>query len=147
MAVIPRSIYRTVEWHLHNVPRLLSEWQEDLAGSLPSGIPVISSGKGSHSDRTAGLALRLAEAKGKQATWQRWNDCISRAQQHFAGMVEGEMALRYYGANTTVMAVAEAMYVDKQTINRYRDRYVSYTALAAACAGLISMDGAMMRDG
>jgi hypothetical protein len=52
------------------------------------------------------------------------------------------MAGRYYGQNTTVLSVAEAMFVDKQTVNRYRDRYVAYLALAAACEGLIDMNKA-----
>lgn len=140
MAVIPRSIYRVVEWHLHNVPRLVSVAREDeLSSLLPSGMPVITGGKGRHSDRTAEAGVRLAGEAAGLARWQRWMDCIRKTERHFAGSVEQEMAGRYYGQNTTVLAVADAMCVDKQTVNRYRDRYVTYLALAAACDGLIDL--------
>lgn len=136
MAVIPRSIYRVVEWHLHNVPRLLAEsLRKEMPSLLPSGVPVISGGKGRHSDRTADIAMSLAD----ESKWQRWMDCISKTERHFSGSMEQDMARRYYGQNTTVLAVADAMCVDKQTVNRYRDRYVAFLALAAACDGLIDM--------
>ncbi|MGI6634203.1 MAG: hypothetical protein ACOX7B_03405 [Christensenellales bacterium] len=143
MAVIPRSIYRVVEWHLHNVPRLVSAAREDeLSSLLPSGMPVITGGKGRHSDRTADAGIRLATDAGRMAQWQRWMDCINATRRHFEGGAEQDMAGRYYGQNTTVLSVAEAMFVDKQTVNRYRDRYVAYLALAAACEGLIDMNKA-----
>ena len=73
------------------------------------------------------------------------------------GMLFGIFAaIRVFSRNTEKRAAENRWYLALRTrlkqralrlINRYRDRYVSYTALAAACAGLISLDGAMMRDG
>lgn len=148
MAVIPRSIYRVVEWHLHNVPRILGELEDGmtltdrdaiLSQQLPSGIPKVGGGRGSHSDRVASAGIALAHRASKNAKWQQWMRCIQQAQWHFDGPVELDMANRYYGTNTTVLAVAEDMFVDKQTVNRYRDKYVTYVALCAACDGLITL--------
>lgn len=57
MAVIPRRIYRTVEWHLHNVPSALAEGDalsESLREAIlsqqpPSGITLSGGHGGGHS--------------------------------------------------------------------------------------------------
>ncbi len=148
MAVIPRSIYRVVEWHLHNVPGILQAFEAGMtpeeramiqSQQLPGSIPQAGGSRGGHSDRVASMGITLANRASKNERWQQWMRCIQQAQWHFEGSVELDMARRYYGANTTVLAVAEAMFVDKQTVNRYRDKYVTYVALAAACEGLISL--------
>ena len=139
MAVIPRSIYREVEWHLHNVPRLIMEAVDEEPDRLPGGIVMVAGSKGRISDRTGDTALRRVEKAKKTAELEQWMACIEATRKHFDGRVEGDMAGRYYGMNKTVLAVADEMYVDKQTVNRYRDRYVAYLALLAACKGLIRM--------
>lgn len=150
MPVIPRGIYRQAEWHLHNVRRCLaamarhgavSPAQREMIESsqLPGGIVEITGIRGGHSDRTGKAGMALAAGWEKQGLYERWLGCIERTERHFAGMPESDMARRYYGQHVTVLAVAEAMYVDRQTVNRYRDRYVTFLALAAACEGLIDL--------
>lgn len=142
MATIPKHIYRMCEQQLHRAagPGCRGRMPEDrpLPSLLPSGIPQVIRGRGGHSDRTAKAGLQLA-AENERDMWLRWVKCIEETERYFEGTPVIDMARRYYGQHVTMIAVAERMYVDKQTAYRYRDRYVTYLAMAAACDGLISL--------
>lgn len=144
MAIIPRGIYRAVEWHLHNVPRLMhqrdrQERADIVYSQMPGGIPCLGGSGGGHSDKAAKAGIALAEKDSRMDRYRQWQRCIDRTKLHFAGEPEFDMVLRYYGTNRTIEKVAGEMFVNKQTVNRYRDKVVAYLALLAACEGLISM--------
>ena len=145
MGVIPRRVYRQCEWQLHNAAkqaRLLREaWEDILEDALPGG-GFARTGGGTPGDRTAGCAIRLGEKSRSVQQAERWLDCIRDTRTHFAGTTDALVADTYYGSGQTILQAADALHYEKQTINRYRDRYVTFLALLAASRGLIDMDKA-----
>lgn len=141
MATIPRSVFRAVEWQLHNREACLRQISEDEQDAVNSGAGggIAHAGKGgSTSDRTARSALILAEGDGAYRCRRAWIDCMERVREHFEAGPQGEFAKRYYGKGVTMLQVARAMCYEVQTIYRYRDQYVTYLALVAAGKGLLS---------
>ena len=96
-------------------------------------------GGGSPGDRTGRAAVTLAADEGSYSRQLCWLKCMDKTREYFDGSPEGRMAVMYYGMRMTMLEVAERMHYDRQTIYRYRDRYVTYLALLAAGKGLISL--------
>lgn len=146
MAVIPRNIYRRVEWQLHHAGEneLQDQWLVDEAvDSVRSGgIVSIPAFTGAVGDKTAKAATLLMEKREKQQLSKAWLRCIRKAYAHYANSTTLDVVSQYYGSGKTILEVANQLHYDKQTINRYRDRFVAYVALLAASEGLISF-----RDG
>ncbi|NLD52084.1 MAG: hypothetical protein GX650_04230 [Clostridiales bacterium] len=142
MATIPKHIYRACEWQLHNrrqTEKAVREAAQDAIDLVtPGGLAAIVS-QGSPGDRTGRAALHLAEGDGAYHRQCQWLDCLERTAAQYEGGPEAEFAGLYYGHQRSIIQVAAMMHYDKQTIYRYRDRYVTYLALLAAERGLIRM--------
>ena len=142
MGVIPRQIYRTIEWQLHNAEdaaRRCREQLQDVLDRAQPGGSIAGNGKGPPGDRTGKTAVLLCEKAQDIAEQEQWLLCIRLTREYFRGSVTGQVADQYYGRNVTILQVAEQMHYDKQSINRYRDRYVSFLALLASSRGLIRL--------
>ncbi|NLG57616.1 MAG: hypothetical protein GX540_04320 [Clostridiales bacterium] len=142
MATIPKHIYRACEWQLHHrrkTEAAVRAAAEDAIDQVtPCGMASVAGG-GSPGDRTGRAALLLSETGGSYCRQLCWLACMDRTREHFDGGPEGRMAALYYGTKRTMLEVADRMHYDRQTIYRYRDRYVTYLALLAAGKGLISL--------
>lgn len=144
MGLMPRKIYQMVEWQLHNaqqtVQRCREAMQDVLDAAASCGEMGGSAVKGVPGDRTARAGLMLLEKELALERAEEWLACILETRQHFAGTLTAQVAEMYYGKGVTVLQVAEALHYEKQTINRYRDRFVSFLALLAASRGLIDVE-------
>ena len=94
-------------------------------------------------DRTAKAGLMLLEKGQALSKAEKWLACIRDTRENFKGGLTAQIADAYYGKNVTVLQVAEALNYEKQTINRYRDKFVTYLALLAANRGLIDVEGVL----
>jgi hypothetical protein len=132
-----------VEWQLHNAQRTAERCREAVQDALDRAAPsggmglAVQSGPG---DRTARAGLMLLERDQALENAEKWLVCIRETSEHFKGSLTGQIAEAYYGKRVTVLQVAEALNYEKQTINRYRDRFVTFLALLAANRGLIDME-------
>jgi len=145
--MMPRRIYRLVEWQLHNAARTAERCREAVQDALDAAAPgggmggmAVQSGPG---DRTAAAGLRLLEKGRALENAEAWLACIRETREHFRGSLTLQIAEAYYGKGVTVLQAAEHLNYEKQTINRYRDRIVTCLALLAASRGLIDMDQAL----
>ena len=150
MAVIPWEVYSKVEWHLHNRAKLLEiavnkarRIEADaINGSggacIDHGTPR---GVSKHADPTAIRAMTIIRGEKELEKARLWSFAADSTFAYFDGTIIGEAATRYYGQNTTILAVAESLSVDRQTIRNYRDKFVCVCALFASEKGLIHLNG------
>ena len=144
--MMPRRIYRLVEWQLHNAERTAERCREAVQDAVDAAAPNGGMGQKVQSepgDRTAKAGLILLEKGQALDTAEKWLICIRDTRENFRGRLAAEIAAEYYGKNVTVLQVAEKLNYERQTINRYRDHFVSYLALLAASRGLIHMEGTL----
>lgn len=145
MAVIPARIYRRVEAALHHRGEArtkgLQRYQDavDHATRISSGLTerVQSSTSG---DRLERDVIRIAEASEALDAAERWEKVFRRLDVYFAGQDEAKAAQLLYIEHLPQNVVAKKMFVDRQTVRRWRDSYVCHAALLAAEAGLIRME-------
>lgn len=145
MAVIPGRIYRRIEAALHRrreTEQLADEYRRalDRATAIGSGLGerVQTSASGDKLERNV---LRMVEAGDAIEEAARWEDVFLQLDGYFKGRDEARMAALLYGEHLPQQVVAARMYVDRQTVRRWRDAYVCHAALLAAEAGLIRMGG------
>lgn len=137
---VEKSIYRTIEWNLHNAERLRREVEEmrdslinSSGESLDAGMPK---GHSKHSDSTALKAVALADYR--PALWlEAIGDTMGYYHKHTP---EGRMARLFYGRTVTVDKVARHMCLDRRTVLYYRDAFVTRCALYATQRGLIVIE-------
>lgn len=149
MAVIPWEVYSKVEWHLHNRANLLEmavnkarQIENDAMNGSGSCVDRGSPrGVSKHADPTALKAMAIIRGEKELEKARLWGFVTDSAFAYFDGTVIGEMALRYYGQNATILDVAAALHVDRQTIRNYRDKFVCVCALYASEKGLIRLNG------
>lgn len=145
MAVIPRHIYRRVEGALHRRGEALQGAAEryrqaqDRALRLEQRMDDLPSGS-SRSDRTGRGAADLSEAGDRLELAERWEQVFRRLDVMFAGRDEAKAAKLLYDEHRSQEEVARMLYVERQTVRRWRDAYVCHAALLAAEAGLIRME-------
>ena len=85
--------------------------------------------------------IRLIDAGERLEAAARWEGVFRQLDRYFAGRDEARMAQLLYGEHLPQQEVAARMYVDRQTVRRWRDAYVCHAAILAAEAGLIRMGG------
>lgn len=149
MAVIPWDVYSNVEWHLHNRAKLVEmavkkarQIEDDVMNGSCVGVDKGSPrGVSKHADPTALKAMTIIRAEKELERARLWGFVADSTFAYFDGTKIGDAALYYYGQNTTILAVADLLGVDRQTIRNYRDKFVCVCALYASEKGLIRLDG------
>lgn len=109
----------------------------DRVGGRSSGI----------SDSVQDGATRVIEAEERLSAAIRWSMVYARLDALFAGTPEGEVAQALYRDKLTAAKIAEARMVDRQTVRRLRDTYVTHAALLAAELGLVRMSRFLREEG
>jgi hypothetical protein len=147
MAVIPGHIYRRIEEILHrrgsNVDAAAERLRDAEARATDisqhiDGDRVQTSGGG---DRLERAAMAVIAARNALEKARGWEAVFSGCDDYFAGRDEARAARLLYGEHMTQQQVAAKMYVDRQTVRRWRDAYVTYCAMLAIEAGLIRIGG------
>lgn len=82
---------------------------------------------------------RVMAAEERLSAALRWEICFRRLDEAFAGTPEEETAQLLYRNNLPIKQIAESLGVDRQTVCRRRENYLTHAALLAAEAGLIRM--------
>lgn len=145
MAVIPRHIYRRVEAALHHrgeaVDRADQRYRrafERATGlGVGSGEKVVTSSTG---DKLVRDVISMVEAGDVLDEAERWEQVFRKLDTMFAGRDEAKAAKLLYTEHRSQEEVARMLYVERQTVRRWRDAYVCHAALLAAEAGLIRME-------
>lgn len=152
MAIIEKRVYRQVEWHLHHAASLISVAKAEAFvvrhEVLGGGAAAPTGGNGSSKgrlpgDRTGKAAMRLVEADEKVEAAILWVSIIEELRAQFDGRPESALFTDFYGREISVTEYAAAAFVDRQTVNNYRDKIVVSCALLAAESGLIKIRGAL----
>lgn len=147
MAVIPGHIYRRIEAMLHRRGTFAEHAREQLRAAEAratdisqhiDGDRVQVSGSG---DRLERGALGVIAARGAVEKAEKWEAVFARCDEYFAGRDEAKAARLLYREHLNQQQVAARMYVDRQTVRRWRDAYVTYCAMLALDADLIRMGG------
>lgn len=160
MAVIPRQVYNDCERMLYQRAALVTRASEKLmlarskAYSIASGMPEPLTGdlakrrgvnpnaihgSGGKGDRVERSALALIQAEAELCTALKWAEVFSRLDEIFAGKPEAEIAEAIYQQRQQQKDVAKKMNYDRQSVRKYRDRYVCHCAILAAEKGLITI--------
>lgn len=145
MIPIEKSIYRSIEWHLHNVAemRQAQAMHRDNVFNAGGGeTDFATRGRSKHPDPTALKAISLVDS-----TAARWLDVIDSTFQFFGDAPEAEFASLYYGRGWTLRSVALSMGCTERTAHYYRDNFVLRCGMLAAEKRLIRLDKMQERDG
>lgn len=147
MQGIPRAMYARIERELHAQPiraamaaeEALRQRMED-AHSLKSPALDGAGGKpGGSSDRVQDGALSVLDAERILEVRRKWADVALRLDEAFAGTQTQTVARMLYTDGMRPGEIARQLGVDRQTVSRRRDEYVTRAALLAAERGLIRM--------
>lgn len=146
MPTIPRRLYAHIEKKLrsrgrlciHDARKEVALCKSDAAALQSPAVGLIGS-KGGISNRTQSAAVKIIHAEEQLDAALRWADVYAQLDRIFEGTPEGEIAEMLYELGMTQAAVAKERGVDRQTINRLRDTYVTHAALLAVEAGLVAM--------
>lgn len=146
MPMIQKRIFKVVDWHLRNANSLRAfafVEAENLRKRareqhVPPEVPI--KGKGGHGDQVARAAELLAEADRIQKQAPIWAGVAAMTQEYYAGMANlGRFYQLYYSIGLDFPCIAQEMGVEKTTLYYWRDQVVTYAAMLAVEAGLVSM--------
>ena len=146
MQGIPRALYARIERELHAQPGRAAMAAEDAlmrrredAHGLKSPAFDGAGKAGGPSNRVQDGALRVIEAERMLETRRKWADVAAQLDAAFAGTKTGEVARLLYTDGRRAREIAGLLGVDRQTVKKRRDEYVTRAALLAAERGLIRM--------
>lgn len=147
MQGIPRALYARIERELHAQPiraaiaaeEALRQRMEDAHGLKSPALDGAGGKPGGTSNRVQDGALRVIEAERMLETRRKWADVAAQLDEAFAGTKTGEVARLMYTDGRRASEIAGLLGVDRQTVKKRRDEYVTRAALLAAERGLIRM--------
>lgn len=143
MALVPPSVYKRVEWYLHNrqeVRDKIAEYRDGVLMDGPSLDRGMPQGHSRHGDPTALRAIRLAHAPRWVREYESWMWVVGKTFDHFRGTRNGEMMRLYYGTGRKAGEVLELMELDRErSFYDLKTEVVCYAAMAAIQKGLIKV--------
>lgn len=146
MIGIPRPLYARIERELHAQPIRAAQDAQARLNVLREDVTRLKSPaldgaglSGGISDRVQQAALRVIEAERMVETREKWADVVRQLDAAFAGTKTMEVAHLLYTDGKRASEISKMLGVDRQTVNRRRDEYVTRAALLAAERGLIRM--------
>ncbi|MGN0776728.1 MAG: helix-turn-helix domain-containing protein [Candidatus Ventricola sp.] len=147
MQGIPRALYARIERELHAQPirafiaaeEAMRRRMED-AHSLKSPALDGAGGKpGGPSNRVQDGALSVLDAERMLEVRRKWAQVAILLDKAFSGTETQTVARLLYTDGMRPGEIARQLGVDRQTVSRRRDEYVTRAALLAAERGLIRM--------
>lgn len=147
MQGIPRALYTRIERELHAQPiraamaaeEALRKRMEDAHGLKSPALDGAGGKPGGTSNRVQDGALSVLDAERMLEVRRKWADVSMRLDETFAGTQTQEVARMLYTDGMRPGEIARQLGVDRQTVSRRRDEYVTRAALLAAERGLIRM--------
>lgn len=147
MQGIPRALYARIERELHAQPiraamdaeEALRQRMEDAHGLKSPALDGAGGKPGGPSDRVQDGALGVLEAERALDVRRRWADVAICLHEAFAGSQTEKVARLLYTDGVRAGEIAVILGVDRQTVKRRRNEYVTRAALLAAERGLIRM--------
>lgn len=147
MQGIPRALYARIERELHAQPirafiaaeEALRRRMEDAHGLKSPALDGAGGKPGGTSDRVQDGALSVLDAERMLEVRRKWSDVAMRLDEAFAGTQTQTVATMLYTDGMRPGEIARQLGVDRQTVSRRRDEYVTRAALLAAERGLIRM--------
>lgn len=153
MAAIPRKLYAFIEKKLYEQPyEAVSDAAEALITRREEAFGVKSPGSECSGGRSGGVSnrvqdgvMRVIAAEENLETANRWAFVLTRLSEIFEGTEVAEVADLFYVQKMTEADIAirisakRAQPYTRQTIRRFRDKYVIRAALLAAENGLVRM--------
>lgn len=145
MKALDHKTYRDIEWHLHNLPKLLRNIQECRSEILMGSVGTdynTPKGHSKHADSTAQKGCMLADGDRKMQNYLGWVNAIQSTNSFFRNTQEASIITHFYFSSTAKIGeVAEMLKLNRNTVSRLRDNVVYRCAFYAAASGLIKMDG------
>lgn len=144
---IPKKLVRLIERKLRSrsaedicmASKSVIELRSDALSIRSPGLDRVGGRSSGISDRVSDGVGRAIEAEERLSSALRWEICFLRLDQAFVGTPEEEVARLMYRDNLPIKQIAESLGVDRQTVCRRRENYLTHAALLAAEAGLIRM--------
>jgi hypothetical protein len=137
LAVVPREIYKAIEWHFFNyagMKQALDEYEEErLACAGKTVIPEgTGRGIGRHSDSTAMLAIDRIEGGSKEIKEARqWIWVVESVAKSYEGTAHGQLIKLYYKDKYSDREVAKKLGVDRSMFYFMKADIVTMAYLAA----------------
>ncbi len=131
--------YKSIEGHMHNLPKLRKVIAGKRADILFGSVGVdygTPTGHSKHADSTAILGIKLAEG----CDIGKWVDAIERTYDYFRGEPEYRFITLFYINHTPMKVIEDMPGIGKNKAYRWRDNIVNRCAMHAAAYGLISLD-------
>ena len=144
--IIPRSIYKTIEYRLHTYELMktrISEWEASIYSHNKTIAETSSKAEGFYSDPTALTVIKMLNPPNDIKTDMCWVNTIDRAREHFIDCNKSKECLFefYYGKDKrSVTAILNDLYCEKQTFYNWRDDLVNWIAMRATQHNLIKFD-------
>ena len=147
MQGIPRALYTRIERELHAQPiraamaaeEALRQRMEDAHGLKSPALDGAVGKPRGPSDRVQDGALSVLDAERLLEVRRKWADVAMRLDEAFAGTETQTVATMLYTEGIRASEIAAMIGMDRQTVKRRRDEYVTRAALLAAERGLIRM--------
>lgn len=156
MAMIPENIYQACERKLRQRGKLVSNAMEQLeraragvrssggtslseeAAKMPGVDPSTIHGKGGRNSAEDAVMNELA-AEENLTKAAKWEQVFCQLDEEFAGTLEEKIAVMILRKGIEQKDVAYKLRMDRQTIRRRYDKYITYCALLACENGLLSV--------
>lgn len=147
MQGIPRALYTRIERELNAQPiraamaaeEALRQRMEDAHGLKSPALDGAGGKPGGPSNRVQDGALSVLDAERMLEVRRKWADVEMRLDKAFSGTETQEVARLLYTEGKRASEIAAMLGMDRQTVKRRRDEYVTRAALLAAERGLIRM--------
>ncbi len=143
MTLVPKDIYRTIEWHFFNyedIKRQIKDYEEsqlDMAGRQITS-EGLGHGVGKHGDPTAIIAANIVDGGPKHIQkYRQWIRVIDHAKKACEGTRKEDLINLYYNKGGAYYSVAADMNVSVPTFYDIKEEVVAMAYTAAIQSGLL----------
>ena len=140
--LIPRNVYKTIEYRLHTYEQMklrISEWEAGIQSH--NKTPQLSKNQGFYSDPTALTVIKLLNPPNDINKDIKWVHLIDSAKifAYDAG-IDKLFDVWYGKSRPPILSVVSEIPCDKATFYRWRDTLVYWIAFRAVRHNLIHFD-------
>lgn len=138
-SVIPKNIYRTIEYRLHTYNEMklrIEDWQASVYSTQNTQETI--KGKGRTSDPTARIVINLLNPPKNIKEDMQWAEIIEEAKKFCESKGRSKLFDVWYGCNPTSKTLA-AMKIPAHinTLDSWRDDIVYFIAFRASQKNLV----------
>ncbi len=137
MAMLSRTVYKTIEWHLYNYPTLkeqITRERDDII--LAADYSLKGGPRGSGVSDTTGSTVQKLEELGRKETWCT---VVEETIRKYEGGVLGVVMEQTYLRRRPAGRGMQFLYIDRSTYYKWRKEIVNYAAMKACERRLISV--------